>query len=72
VNELVKASPAAQQAAWGSATTAFALVQAAAGYFDSFLLTATGGDFTAVFGVAGAAFAVALGWDLGLRPAPLP
>jgi len=64
VNELVKASPGAQQAAWGRATTAFALVQAAAGYLDSFLLIASKGNFTVVFAVACAAFAIALGWDL--------
>jgi predicted MFS family arabinose efflux permease len=66
VNELVKGSPGAQQAAWGRATTAFALVQAAAGYLDSFLLTASAGNFTLVFGIACAAFCVALAWDLRL------
>jgi len=64
VNELVEGAPGAQQAAWGRATSAFALVQAAAGYLDSFLLTASGGNFTLVFAVACAAFVAALGWDL--------
>ena len=64
VNELVKGSPGAQQAAWGRATTAFALVQAAAGYLDSFLLTASGGNFRILFISACAAFVGALAWDL--------
>jgi len=64
VNELVKGSPGAQQAAWSGATIAFALVQAAAGYLDSFLLTASGGSFVLVFAIACSAFLAALVWDL--------
>jgi predicted MFS family arabinose efflux permease len=64
VNELLKESPGAQQAAWSRATTAFALVQAAAGYLDSFLLTASGGRFVLVFAIACGAFLAALAWDL--------
>lgn len=63
VHELVKGSAGSQQAAWSRATTAFALVQAAAGYIDSFLLTASGGSFVLVFTIAGAAFLAALAWD---------
>ncbi|GAA4356441.1 YbfB/YjiJ family MFS transporter [Variovorax defluvii] len=68
VNELVKGPPAAQQAAWGRATMAFALVQAAAGYGDSALLTLTGGNFKLLFAGAAAAFVGALVWDLVASP----
>lgn len=64
VNELTKGSPGGQQAAWSRATIAFALVQAVAGYVDSFLLTASGGNFGLVFAIACAAFLAALVWDL--------
>lgn len=70
VNELLKASAGAQQAAWGRATTAFAIAQAAAGYLDSFLLTLSGGNFTVMFAVACAAFALALSWELMTRTIP--
>jgi predicted MFS family arabinose efflux permease len=64
VNELVASPPAAQQAAWSRATTAFALMQAAAGYADSFLLTVSEGDHHLLFMLAAAAFLAALVWDL--------
>jgi len=64
VNELVKGPPGVQQAAWGRATIAFALVQACAGYADSALLTSTGGNFKLLFMGGAAAFVVALVWDL--------
>lgn len=67
VNELVKGPSGAQQAAWGRATIAFAVVQAGAGYADSALLTSTGGNFKLLFMGAAAAFAVALVWDLAVR-----
>jgi predicted MFS family arabinose efflux permease len=73
INELVAAPPTAQQAAWSRATTAFALVQAAAGYLDSFLLTVSDGNHRLLFTLAAAAFAAALAWDLAIRrgqPAP--
>jgi len=62
VNELVT-SPPAVQAAWSRATTTFALVQAIAGYLDSFLLTASGGNHRWLFMLAAAAFLAALVWD---------
>jgi len=68
VNELVKGPPGAQQAAWGRATMAFALVQAVAGYADSALLTSTGGNFKLLFMGAAAAFVGALVWDLATSP----
>jgi predicted MFS family arabinose efflux permease len=63
VNEVVIGPPSLQQAAWGRATMAFALVQAAAGYLDSFLLTASGGNHRLLFIVAAVAFLSALLWD---------
>ncbi|WP_084151293.1 YbfB/YjiJ family MFS transporter [Azohydromonas australica] len=64
VNEAVMGQPGLQQAAWGRATMAFALVQAAAGYADSFLLTASAGNHRLLFSVAAGAFLSALLWDL--------
>ena len=68
VNQLVDGQAGAQQAAWGRATTAFAVAQAGAGYLDSILLTASSGNFATVFALACAAFATALGWDLISTP----
>lgn len=64
VNEIVTTSAAAQQAAWSRATTAFALVQAAAGYLDSFLLTASGGNHRILFMLSAVAFLASLVWDV--------
>ncbi|MEJ8840638.1 YbfB/YjiJ family MFS transporter [Ramlibacter sp. AN1133] len=63
VSEVVT-GPAAVQSAWSRATTAFALVQATAGYLDSFLLTASGGNHGLLFLLAAVAFLAALAWDL--------
>jgi predicted MFS family arabinose efflux permease len=63
VNEVVIGPPSLQQAAWGRATMAFAVVQAATGYVDSFLLTASGGNHRLLFIVAAVAFLSALLWD---------
>lgn len=64
VNQLVGSPADAQQTAWSRATTAFAIVQAGAGYMDSVLLTASGSNFSTMFALACAAFAIALSWDL--------
>jgi predicted MFS family arabinose efflux permease len=64
VNALAGVQAAAQQAAWSRATTAFALVQAGAGYVDSYLLTASRGNYALLFLLAAAAFFLALVWDL--------
>ncbi|RTL39633.1 MAG: YbfB/YjiJ family MFS transporter [Burkholderiales bacterium] len=64
VHQVVNGPPSVQQAAWSKATMAFALVQAAAGHTDSYLLTASGGHHRLLFMVAALAFLFALVWDL--------
>ena len=68
VNQAVADLPHVQQMAWGRATVAFALVQAAAGYLDGYLLTASGGNHRLLFLLAAAAFLSALVWDLLTSP----
>ena len=55
----------AQRAAWGHATTSFALFQAAAAYGFSWLF-AHRGDYLLLFWLGGAAVTLALAIDLGL------
>jgi predicted MFS family arabinose efflux permease len=62
VHELAPPGPG-QRAAWGIATTAFALGQAVAAYGYSFIFARTG-DYALLFGLGGLAFIVALAIDL--------
>jgi predicted MFS family arabinose efflux permease len=73
VNELV-ADPDQARTVWAAATTAFAIGQAAAGYFYSYLFVATGGVYAFVFGIGAAMALVAVSVDLvaGLRAQPRP
>ncbi|HEY4068732.1 MAG TPA: YbfB/YjiJ family MFS transporter [Burkholderiaceae bacterium] len=69
--ELLRHHPAAQKAAWSHATTAFAVLQAVAAYGMSYLLGASGGRYSLLFGLGAVAVAVALVVDL-VTPAPPP
>jgi predicted MFS family arabinose efflux permease len=64
VHELLPDDAAAQKAAWTAATAGFALLQAAAAYGLTFVLTQTGGDFHLLFMLGAGALMVALGLDL--------
>lgn len=64
VHELLPHDLVAQQASWSTATTGFALMQAAAAYGMTFVFTQTGGDYQLLF-ILGAGFLIAaLGIDL--------
>jgi predicted MFS family arabinose efflux permease len=63
VQELLPHDPTAQKAAWSAATTAFALLQAAAAYGLTFVLALTG-DYSLLFLVGTVAIVMALGVDL--------
>jgi MFS family permease len=63
IQELV-ADPNRQRTVWAAATTCFALGQAAAGYFYSYLFVATGGVYAWIFGIGAAMAVVALAIDL--------
>lgn len=65
--EILRHHPEAQTAAWRSATTAFALFQAAGAYLFSFLLDRSGGDYRLIFGMASAAIVAALIMNLSKR-----
>lgn len=69
IHELLPHDPAAQKAAWSKATTAFALLQAAAAYGLTWVLTATGGDYALLFVGGSAALLLALAIDI---VAPMP
>jgi predicted MFS family arabinose efflux permease len=58
--EMLRHHPAAQTAAWRTATTSFALFQAGGAYIFSFLLNWSGGNYRLVFGLGSAAVALAL------------
>jgi predicted MFS family arabinose efflux permease len=60
VHELVPDRAELHRKAWGIATTAFAIGQAAAGYGFSYLFTQTGGSYVALFAVGAAALWLAL------------
>ena len=64
VNELLAHHPAAQKGAWSTATTAFAVFQAAAAYGLSFLFSQNGGNYQMLFAIGAAAIALALSIDL--------
>jgi predicted MFS family arabinose efflux permease len=64
IHELLPHDAAAQKAAWSTATTSFALLQAAAAYGLTFVLTQTGGDYRLLFVIGAAAFVLNLGIDL--------
>jgi predicted MFS family arabinose efflux permease len=64
VQELAPPGIAAQRAAWGIATTAFAIGQAVAAYGYSFIFARTDGDYALLFGLGGFAFIAALAIDL--------
>jgi predicted MFS family arabinose efflux permease len=59
--EILRHHPAAQASAWRTATTSFALMQAAGAYLLSFLFTRSGGDYRLLFGIGALAMALALG-----------
>ena len=63
IHELLPHSADAQRAAWGHATTSFALFQAAAAYGFSWLF-AHHGDYQLLFWLGGAAVMLALAIDL--------
>jgi predicted MFS family arabinose efflux permease len=72
VQELLAHHPSLQKAAWSRATTAFAVLQASAAYGMSWLLAQSGGNYTWLFMLGGAALVLALLTDLvvsRVRPA---
>ncbi len=64
VHELLPHDTVAQKAAWSTATTSFALLQAAAAYGLTFVFTQTGGDYRLLFLLGAGAFVLTLGIDL--------
>lgn len=66
VHELVPSNPMAQRAAWGLATTAFALGQAAAAYGLSLVFDLSG-SYALLYALGSGALLVALGIDLAAR-----
>ncbi|KIG07598.1 YbfB/YjiJ family MFS transporter [Caballeronia concitans] len=58
-NELLAHHPAAQKRAWRTATTSFAVMQAASAYGLSFLFSKSGGDYRLLFAIGAAALGVA-------------
>lgn len=66
VHELVPRDPKAQRAAWGLATTAFALGQAAAAYGLSLVFDLSG-SYAVLYAAGAAAFLVALALDLAAQ-----
>jgi predicted MFS family arabinose efflux permease len=61
--ELIPADPAAQAAAWGYCTTAFAIGQAVAGYAFSYIFAHTENGYPALFALGAAALLLALAID---------
>jgi hypothetical protein len=66
IHELIPHGAEAQRAAWGRATTMFALFQAGAAYGLAALFDGTGGDYRILFVIGGTAAALALAIDLAL------
>jgi len=64
LHEVLAHHPASHKLAWSRATTAFAVLQAAAAYGMSLLLVRSGGHHAPLFAVGGAAVALALAIDL--------
>ena len=71
VHELLPRDAAAQQASWSTATTGFALMQAAAAYGMTFVFTKSGGDYQLLFILGAGALITALGIDLAASVFPL-
>lgn len=69
VNELLAHHPAAQKRAWRTATTSFAVMQAASAYGLSFLFSRSGGDYRLLFAIGAAALGVAFIIDIAGRVA---
>jgi predicted MFS family arabinose efflux permease len=70
VHELLPHDMAAQQASWSTATTGFALMQAAAAYGLTFVFTQTGSDYRLLFILGAGILAMALGIDLAVSVFP--
>jgi predicted MFS family arabinose efflux permease len=68
VEELLRHHAAAQRAAWGKATTAFAALQATAAFAFSFLLVQSHGNFPLLFALGAVAMALALFVELLAGP----
>lgn len=66
VRELLAHRPDAQQGAWRTATTSFAIMQAVGAYGMSFLFARSGGDYVVLFMLGAAALALAFAIDLGV------
>ncbi|MFA5958386.1 YbfB/YjiJ family MFS transporter [Hyphomicrobium sp.] len=64
IHELIPHRPSEQKAAWGMATVAFAVCQAAAAYALSFIFAQSGGDYRILFVIGSAAMTLALLIDL--------
>ncbi|RKP57913.1 YbfB/YjiJ family MFS transporter [Pararobbsia silviterrae] len=64
IGELLPHHPAQQKSAWGTATVAFALCQAAAAYALSFVFQHSGGNYRLLFAIGVIAMVVALVIDL--------
>jgi MFS family permease len=64
IHELLPHDAAARKAAWSTATTGFALLQAAGAYGLTFVFTRTGGDYRLLFVIGATAFLLTLGIDL--------
>jgi len=66
VHELLPGDPPAQRLAWSWTTIAFALFQAGAAYFYSFLFSRTGGDYAMLFAIGAGALGLALVIELAV------
>jgi predicted MFS family arabinose efflux permease len=64
IHELLPHDLEAQRRAWSTATTCFALLQAASAYGLTFVLTQTGGDYRLLFVIGALAIVTSLGIDL--------
>ena len=64
LQEIMPKDSAAQKAAWRTATTAFGIGQAAAGYVYSFIFSQTGGDYRLLFLLGALSFLIALAIDV--------
>ena len=66
IHELMPHDMAGQKTAWSRSTTAFALLQAAAAYGLTWVLSISGGDYRLLFVIGTAALIVALSIDLAM------
>jgi predicted MFS family arabinose efflux permease len=64
LQELIPTNAAAQKTAWRTATAAFGIGQAVAGYAYSFIFSKTGGDYRLLFLLGALCFVIALWLDL--------